>query len=166
MTIDPNEALVENSYLAFFKSITGIIADKIVSALAAFSALVLGSIAIPISEAVFRQYSPVSGYVQSYWEYCTGIALLTILTWMFTLPSRPGFSWAFHIILCAAAFVLSGMMRTNMGLPNIVWIQFLLYFAGVVIACEMLLIAFVQGVLKAIRVVQKRKSIPGGTGSR
>jgi hypothetical protein len=153
-------------YLELFKSVAGLVADKIVSVFAGLAAAVSGSIILPISSIVFRQYSPLEGYLESYWEFCIGILLTTLLTWSLTLLWWPRLAWIFHILLCLVAFVISGMMRTQTGLHGIVWVQFLLFFAGIVIACEMFFIAFIQASRKALKFYRDLKLMSVGTGGR
>jgi hypothetical protein len=48
------------------------------------------------------------------------------------------------------------MMRLEMGLPSVVRVQFLLYFAGIVIVCEMLAVAFTLATWKAVKFARSK----------
>lgn len=125
------------------KSAIDVLFKKGLDLLVGLAAAVLGSTLVPVAKVAFEQYYPLSGFLQNYWELCLAILVATVATWTLALkylPPAPAF--VAHIFLAAAVLVISWMMRLQHGMPNIVWIQFLLWFCGITIVCEIFLIAF------------------------
>jgi hypothetical protein len=140
-----------------YKSVRNWLLDKIVSLLFGLAGVVLGGVVFPLTSIVFSQYDPLtgpSGFLMAYPEYCVAILVMTVITLGLTLWKRPALGWCLHGVICVIVLVLSGMMRLEMGLPSVVKVQFLLYFTGIVIACEMALAAFGIATWRALRMIQ------------
>jgi hypothetical protein len=147
----------ETAEVRVSESVRNWLADKAISILCGFAALILGSVVFPLTTIVFSQYEPLagpSGFLMRYWEFCVAIFVTTVITLGLMLWKHPALGWGLHGAICAIALVVSGTMRLEKGLPSVVWIQFLLYFGGIVIACEMALAAFGLAMWRAFRLIQ------------
>lgn len=138
------------------KSVRNLLLDKVITFLGSLAALIIGNIIFPFASIVFSQYELTgpSGFLRANGEYCVAILVVTAITLGLTLWKRPALGWSLHGVICAIVLVVSGMMRQEKGLPSVVWVQFLLYFAGIVIACEMALAAFGLATWKALRLIK------------
>ena len=146
----------ESATQKLYDSLTGVVLDKIVSFFFGVAGVVLASVIFPLAGILFGVYAPVTDFLTEYVEYCLVILLITAVTWALTLWKGQVLALVVHACISAIALAVSGMMRLEMGLPSVVRVQFLLYFAGIVIVCEMLAVAFTLATWKAVKFARSK----------
>ena len=125
-------------YSELKSSTVGFITDKVVSIGAGFAALLLGGIFCPVTDIVFTRYAPLTSFLTAYLEYCLLIVILTIILW-WAIWRCPSLRNSVPYVVSAVTIGISGLMRSEL-LPKVVWIEFLLFFAGIILLCEALIV--------------------------
>lgn len=137
------------------ESVAGFVIDKVFSFAAGLAAVIIGTIFVPITEIVFQLYVPLRSFLESNIYYCIGIAIFTIIVWIVIWP-RPRLRSILPYVISLVAIVVSGFMRGGFLIPNIIPIQFLLFFGGILMLCEALLLHLL---LLGYELLTKRKPV-------
>jgi hypothetical protein len=134
-------------------STVGFVADKLVSIGTGFAALVLGGIFFPVADLVFYRYPPLISFLKAYLEYCLVVFIASLIVW-YVIWKRPILRSTIPYVVSLLTIGISGLMRSEL-LPKVVWIEFLLFFTGIIFLCEALIIHVVLLINSLIERFQK-----------
>jgi hypothetical protein len=136
-----------------FKSLGAFGREKAVAALVGMATAVVTGLVVPLVAIVFSQYDPLLDFLSAYWQGCVVILALSCLSWFLMLRQDSfGINVTAHVVAAVSALSIEALMRHEV-LPGMVFVQFVLYFAGVVLLCETLLIGVARVALRAVRIV-------------
>ena len=121
------------------ESAAGFLIDKTLSFAAGLAAVVIGGIVFPVTDIVFQLYAPLTSFLAAYIYFCFGVFILTILIWI-AVWRKPLLRSAVPYGLSLVVITVAGLMRSEILFPNIIGIQFLLFFGGILLLCEALII--------------------------
>lgn len=113
--------------------------DKALTFGAGLAVTVIGSIFLPVTDIIFGLYTPLTLFLQTYIYGCIAVFIFTIIVWA-VIWRRPFLRGVLPYAISLVAVVVAGLMRGDILFPNIIGIQFLLFFSGILLLGEALVI--------------------------
>ncbi len=144
-----------NFYEKLKESALGFFIDKVLSIGAGIATLILGSIFLPGSQLVFKQYYPFNAFLEKYIVYCLVIMIFSFVMW-WLIRGFQQIRVLLPLVIAGTIILISELMRNSVYLPTDVGIQFILYFSGILILCEALIFHVCRVVLEL--VIQAKKA--------
>jgi hypothetical protein len=130
---------------------TSALLESIIAFIFGLAASVVFNVFVPLGRLAASIYD-LDYFLTEYWDLCAAIFGATLFTLSIGLWKAPRAAVSIHAAVMAITLGISGLMRLEMGLPSLVLLQFLLYFTGVLIACELAVVAFARAAWRVIKV--------------
>lgn len=113
--------------------------NYILTFLAGAAGVLIFSILIPVIDIVFALYKPLDFFLDTYIYACVAVFIATVIFWIVC--------WKYFFcrtvlpyILSLMLIVIAGLMRSETIIPNVVGVQFVFFFASILLLCEALII--------------------------
>jgi len=123
----------------------GVIVEKIWSIALGGVSVIFFSLFLPIYEGVFYAFRPVDSFIEEYFLWCIAVAAFTVAFWSAVIRFCD-YPVLFSSVIITMLLSVVAMMRYNILLGNIIPLQFLIFFAAVLLLCEGLVLVAIHWV--------------------